>query len=100
MVAMLLIAWILAAMVVVAFIAAANVKEDMDDYDFYEREKMKEKELGNDAVKKCIAIRFDKETYDYILKIATEQNRSFSFITASMLKAIREDDERIENEKE
>lgn len=39
MVAMLLIAWILAAMIVMAFIAAANVKEDIDDYDFYEKEK-------------------------------------------------------------
>ena len=94
MVAMLLIAWILAAMIVMAFIAAANVKEDIDDYDFYEKEKR------DKMRKKRIAICFDDATYDYILKIATEQNRSFSFIAASMLKAIREDDERIENEKE
>ena len=48
---------------------------------------------------KRIAVRMDKKTYDYIQKIAKAQKTSFSAIAASMLMAIREDDEKVSNRK-
>lgn len=48
---------------------------------------------------KRIAVRIDKKTYNYIQKIAKAQKTSFSAIAASMLRAIREDDEKVSNRK-